>query len=343
MQLTPRQHTVLTTIVEAYIGTARPVGSRAVAKASGLCLSSASMRNTMAELAEAGYLEQPHTSAGRVPTPKAFAHYFRNAPARAALADSEQRDIRDGLGSAGAELSAVLRHCSRLLSAHARQMGMVLAPEGNDVRWKSIDFVLVRPRTAMAVLVLEGGVIQNRLVDVDEAITRDDLTAYGNYLNHHYAGQTLSQARARILAELGGARRRLSRLYTRALTLARDAVAPLGERDLFCDGALHLLGQPEFSDAQALRELLRMLDDKKRLLELLERTMEAGGARIGFAAAEPGPGAGDYGLVSAPYGGAGAARGVIGVIGPLRMDYAKVVPVVDFTARMLTELLETRY
>jgi heat-inducible transcriptional repressor len=340
MQLTPRQHTVLTTIVEAYIGTARPVGSRAVSEASGLSLSSASMRTTMAELAEAGYLEQPHTSAGRVPTPKAFAHCFTCAPAPRVLPDNEQRDIRDGLGSAGAELSAVLRHCSRLLSAHARQMGMVLAPGGNDVRWKSIDFVLVRQRTAMAVLVLEGGVVQNRLVEVDAAITRDALTAYGNYLNHHYAGQTLSQARARILAELGGARRRL-RSYTRALTLARDAFAAEGERDLFCDGALHLLGQPEFSDVQAMRELLRMLDDKKRLLELLERTMEAAGPRIGFTAAEPGTG--DYGLVCAPYGGSGAARGVIGVIGPMRMAYAKVVPGVDFTARMRTELLATRY
>jgi heat-inducible transcriptional repressor len=340
MQLTPRQHAVLTTIVDAYIDTARPVGSRAVSKASGLSLSPASMRNTMAELAEAGYLEQPHTSAGRVPTTKAFAHCFSSSPRPGALPDSEQRHIRDALGNAGAELTSVLRHCSRLLSDHARQMGMVLAPGGNDVRWKSIDFVLVRQRTALAVLVLEGGMVQNRLVEVDDAISRDDLTAYGNYLNHHYAGQTLSQARARILAELGSARRRL-RLYTRALALARDAFAAEGERDLFCDGALHLLGQPEFSDVQAMRELLHMLDDKKRLLELLERTMEAAGPRIGVAAAEPG--AGDYGLVSAPYGGPGAPRGVIGVIGPLRMDYAKVVPVVDFTARMLTELLETRY
>ncbi len=346
MQLTPREHEVLTTIVETYIGTARPVGSRAVAQASALALSPASMRNTMAELTERGLLEQPHTSAGRVPTPRAFRYYLGTMLAPPALADAEQQGIRDGLCDAGAELTALLRRSSHIVSAHARQVGMVLAPGGADVRWRTIDFVPVAHGRAMAVLVLEGGAVQNRVVDLDSDITRDDLTEFGNYLNHHYAGLTLTEARARILAELGGTRRSLSRLYLRALTLARDTFEPEGERDIFFDGTLHLLGQPEFSDVQAMREMLRLFEDKKRLLALLERTIEAGRTRIDFAAPGDGDGAGEaageYGLVSAPYGGGGAPRGVVGVIGPLRMNYAKVVPVVDFTARLLTELLETR-
>lgn len=342
MELNVRERQVLATVVENYIKSARPVGSRTVAKASGLSLSPASMRNVMADLTDKGMLEQPHTSAGRAPTAQAFRFYLTDVLAPGALGKAEQDRIRESLDTAGLELDSVLKESSRILSSFAMQVGMALSPGGVDVRWRSIDFVRVKQGLVMAILVLDGGVVQQRLVPASEEITKDDLVAFGNYLNHHYAGLTLTEARASILRELGNAKRQLTTLYSRALRLARDAMDDSGSRDLFFDGTANLAVQPEFGDVEAMRELLAMFDERSRLLELLEHTMEAGHTKVTFPGDEDETIGGDFSLVSSPYGGTTGPRGVVGVFGPMRMDYATVVPVVDFTAHVLTEILRKR-
>lgn len=344
MQLTSREQQVLTTIIEQYITNAHPVGSRMVARKSALALSPASMRNTMADLTDKGYLEQPHTSAGRVPTPRAFRHYVATLLAPGDLSGEARLAIRSTLDESGIQLPDMLRQASQALSSCARQVAMASAPGGFDVRWRSIDFVSVRKGLVMAVLVLDGGVVQNRMLPVAEDFSRDDLVRFGNYLNHHFAGLTLSGARAQILRELDGAGERLDRLYRQALTLAGAAVDSGEERDLFVGGAARLLDHPEFKDAGTVSELLDLFDERSRLLELLDRTIEAGEMKITFSN-ETGDGEspGEYSVVSSPYGGQDGPRGVVGVIGPLRMDYAKVVPAVDFTAQVLTELIRNRY
>ncbi|BBD07164.1 heat-inducible transcriptional repressor HrcA [Desulfovibrio ferrophilus] len=344
MQLTSREKKVLTTIIEQYILNAHPVGSRIVARESALALSPASMRNTMADLTDKGYLEQPHTSAGRVPTPRAFRHYLATVLAPGDLSDEARQTIRKSLDETGMELPDMLRQASQALSSCAKQVAMTLAPSGHDVRWRSIDFVSVRTGLIMAVLVLDGGVVQNRMLPVAEDFSRDDLIRFGNYLNHHFVGQTLSGARAQILRELDGAGKRLDRLYRHALTLASATMDSGDERDLFVGGAGHLLDHPEFTEAGTVRELLDLFDERSRLLELLDRTIEAGEMKITFSNETGGVHSpSEYSVISSPYGGDGGPRGVVGVIGPLRMDYAKVVPAVDFTAQVLTELIRNRY
>lgn len=343
MTLDDREHTVLTTIVGQYIADAAPVGSRAVARISGLALSPASIRNTMADLTDSGFLDQPHTSAGRVPTAKAFRYYLDTVLKRPALAESDRRLIEDHLGSAGLELTDILRQASRLLSSFSRQVSMVLAPAKDDVRWRHIDFALVSPGLVMAVLVLDGGLVQNRLVEAEPGLTQDDLVAFGNYLNHHYTGRTLGEVRTSLLSELDGARRRLKGMYRRALRLARDAFAADVERDFFFDGASNLPGQPEFADLSNMRELLHLLEERTRLLELLDRTMEGGRVKVSLGRETRLEGCPDYGLIASPFGGGETSRGVVGIIGPLRMDYARVVPLVDYTARMLSQVLSKRF
>jgi len=341
--LDAREHTVLTTIVDQYIAEATPVGSRSVARISGLALSPASIRNTMADLTDTGYLDQPHTSAGRVPTAKAFRYYLDTVLRQPVLAEDDRRLIEDHLGSAGLELTDILRQASRLLSSFSRQVSMVLAPAKDDVRWRHIDFALVSPGLVMAVLVLEGGLVQNRLVEAEPGLTQDDLTTFGNYLNHHYTGRTLGEVRANLVRELDGARRRLKGMYRRALRLARDAFASDLERDFFFDGTVNLPGQPEFADLGNMRELLHLLEERTRLLELLDRTMEGGRIKVSLGREtklDVGP---DYGFIASPYGGGEHSRGVVGIIGPLRMDYARVVPLVDYTARMLSQVLSKRF
>lgn len=344
---------MLATIVEQYIKSARPVGSRAVARDSGLSLSPASMRTIMADLTDKGMLDQPHTSAGRAPTPRAFRWYLSEVLGVSSLggtdlAGAERRVITDTLEEGALELPEVLRRASQALSSCAHQVGMALAPGGTDVRWKSIDFVPVRTGLVLAVLVLDGGVVQNRMLAVEEDHSRDELVRFGNYLNHHFAGMSLTEARRLIVHELDGAGRRLDRLYRRALTLANATFDAGSERDLFLGGTARLLDQPEFTDADTVRDLLDLFDERSKLLELLDRTMEAGEMRITFSTeddAEDGDEATghEYSLVSSPYGGEDGPKGVVGVIGPLRMDYARIVPAVDFTARVLTDLIRKRH
>jgi heat-inducible transcriptional repressor len=296
----------------------------------------------MADLTEKGFLAQPHTSAGRVPTPRAFRLYLDTVLTPPELAGTEREVIRESLDKAGLEIADILRQSSRLLAALSQQVSMVLAPGHSDVRWRSLDFVPVRTGLVMAVLIMEGDMVEHRLVPVEHGVTRDDLTAFSNYLNHHYAGKTLGQARAHIHLELKSAHRRLNRLYLQALTLARDTFEMDAERDFYLDGTAHVLTQPEFADVDTMRELLQLLDERSRLLELLDGTIDAGHTNVTFAKHDPAISKGPYGLISAPFGAADTSKGALGVIGPLRMDYAKILPVVDFTARMLTELLSNR-
>lgn len=341
MLLSTRETKVLTTIVEDYIRMARPQGSRNVAGRCGLGLSAASIRSIMASLTEKGFLEQPHTSAGRIPTPTAFRLYLDTVLTPPELSRNERLFIRDGLDNAGIEIEDILRQSSRLLATLSEQVSMVLAPGHADVRWRSIDFVSVRTGLVMAVLVLEGDMVEHRLVPVDEIISRDDLVTFSNFLNHHFAGKSLGDARARIMMELEGARASLNRIHRQALTLARDTFGEDAEREFFFDGTAHMLTQPEFSDTKTVSELLGLLEERSRLLDLLGSTIDAGYTNVTFARQSEAHHS-RYGLISAPFAVTDTSRGALGVIGPLRMDYAKILPVVDFTARMLTELLSNR-
>ncbi|WP_243440004.1 heat-inducible transcriptional repressor HrcA [Fundidesulfovibrio soli] len=337
--LTPREIEVLTAIVEDYIAKAQPVGSRTVSKSGRSHLSPASIRNTMSDLTDKGYLAQPHTSAGRVPTPMAFRLYLDQVMQLRPLAVPTQQMMQVQLGNAGLEIDDMLRHASRLLSRVSNQVCMVLAPRHSQALWRQIDFVLLRPGLVMAILVLQGGLVQKRVVSVAEDIRADDLVHFGNYLNHHFQNLTVSQVRSRIIAEMGAAERELSSLTGRAMRLAMDAFSTTETPEVFVEGTLNMLSQPEFSDIAAMRDILKALEDRTRLLEVLDKTMDeyrtvvvlGEEAKVGDLAA--------CGLVSAPYGPQGAPLGSVSVIGPIRMDYAEVVPLVDYTARLISTML----
>jgi heat-inducible transcriptional repressor len=217
---------------------------------------------------------------------------------------------------------------------------MVLAPGVEEAHWRSIDFIHVRTGLVMAVLVLEGGLIQNRLVEVDESVTGDDLTKFANYLNHHFKGMGLTEVRRQVLSELEKAERRASHLYNEALKIARDTFRESPERDFFVEGTLNILEQPEFSDLRSMRDLLSFLEERSKLLDLLGRSLTEGGVKILLGPETTLDNLKDMGFVTSPYGGREHSTGLVGVIGPLRMDYAKVVPLVDFTAKVLTQMLQ---
>ncbi len=341
--LIQREIDVLTSIVEDYIAKAQPVGSRTVSKVGAAKLSPASIRNTMTDLAEKGYLEQPHTSAGRIPTSKAFRLYLDSVMRLRPLPPAMQEMMAASLGQAGMEIDDILRRASRVLSSASGQVCMVLAPRHDLARWRQIDFVLLRPGLVMAILVLHGGLVQKRMVAVGEDIASDDLVHFGNYLNHHFKDMTVEEVRARIVAEMGAAQQALSDLTGQAMRLALDAFSTAEAPEMYVDGTFNMLSQPEFADITSMREVLKALEDRTRLLEVLDKTMSEYRTVVVLGEESQLSDLAGCGMVSTPYGGQGAAMGAVSVIGPLRMDYAEVVPLVNYTAKLITAMLEKRY
>jgi heat-inducible transcriptional repressor len=337
--LIQRELEVLTAIVEDYIAKAQPVGSRTISKAGSMRLSPASIRNTMADLTDKGYLEQPHTSSGRVPTAKAFRLYLDQVMQLRPLPISMKEMMASSLGQAGLEIDDILRHASRVLSTASRQVCMVLAPRHSLARWRQIDFVLLRPGLVMAILVLQGGLVQKRVVTVADDIGADDLVHFGNYLNHHFQDLTVSEVRGRIIAEMAAAKRELSNLTGRAMQLAMDAFSTTDAPEVFVEGTLNMLSQPEFTDLGVMREVLGALEERTRLLEVLDKTMAEYRTVVVLGAEAQVSDLAGCGLVSSPYGTQGAPLGAVSVIGPLRMDYAEVVPLVNYTAQLITAML----
>jgi heat-inducible transcriptional repressor len=343
MHLADREIDILTTIVDIYIHTAQPVGSRTVSKASPLGLSPASIRNIMADLTDKGYLEQPHTSAGRIPSVSGFRFYLDSILHLAPLSREEKERIRTDLSDDRAELPDIFRQGSRLLSSLSNQVSIILAPRQELVKWQQIDFILLRPGLVMAVLVMQGGILHNKVVSTDSSITSEDLIRYGNYLNHLFQGRTIPEARSMIVREMERARDAFDALYGRALELAEQTFASTGSPELFIDGAKHILDQPEFADLDTMRALLNLIEERSRLLDLLDRTAELNTPKISLGREEKWPELSDCCLISSPYRTSDNALGVVGVIGPMRMNYSKVVPLVDFTAHVLSQFLMSRF
>ncbi|WP_027369315.1 heat-inducible transcriptional repressor HrcA [Desulfovermiculus halophilus] len=343
MTLTAREIEVVRIIVQAYIEHAAPVGSRYVAKQSTLKLSAASMRNIMADLTEKGYLHQPYTSAGRVPTDKAFRFYVDTVLSPALLPENTQQDIKEALGQAGLEFSNILEHASKLISAQSSQVGVAVAPKRSMIRLKRIDLVLVRTGLVMAIAIFNGGVVHNKLLPVEPKVTADDLVKYANYLNEKFQDRTIEEIKKDILQEMEQAENRFNALYAKALSLARDAFANNNDREVFLDGTLNVLDHLEGKDVSSMRDLLEFLEHRSSLLELVDKLASNEGLIVTFGTEFYGPELGQWGLISSPYQVQGQKLGVVGTIGPIHMDYSRLMPMVDTIAKMLSDLLESRF
>ncbi len=342
MILQSREIEVLNIIVQTYIQGATPVGSRYVAKKSNLKLSPASIRNIMADLTDKGYLMQPYTSAGRIPTEKAFRFYVDCLLQPGVLSAELQENIKEEIQNASLDFYRILENTSKIISTHASLVGMALAPQKDFVRWQQVDFVLVRPGLIMAVMVFQGGIVQNKLLPIKEEVNTDDLIRYSNYLNDKFQGQTLFEVKRNLIKEIKDARNRFNALYYKALDLAKKTFGNKDEREVFVDGTLNVLDRLDNKDISSMRELLEFLEQRSNLLDLLDKISQSEGLTITFGNEFYGPKLGDWSLISSPYRVQGETLGIIGSLGPIHMDYSKVVPMVDYIAKMLSHFLEMR-
>jgi heat-inducible transcriptional repressor len=338
IELSARSRQILEAIVEDYIATAEPVGSSAVARRHALTLSSATVRNVMANLEELGLLTSPHTSAGRIPTEKAYRFYVDSLVALRQVSRDEKRQIVQHCRQAGIGLSDILKETSRTLSQLSNYMGIVVAPSFTADVFRHIEFIRIGQRKILAILVSSHGAVQNRLLETDEDYAPEDLIRMGNYLNERMQGLTINQVREQVLAEMASEKSSFDQLLTRALKIGEQMVRGSAD-EIFVEGQARILDQPEFSDAGRMKEIYQAFEQKGVLVQLLSRCMSADGVQIYIGSETSLSQSAGVSLVTSRFVTSSNTVGMLGVIGPTRMGYSSVIPIVDYTARMVSRLL----
>lgn len=331
--LDARARQLLRTLVARHIRDGEPVGSQTLARHAGLDVSPATIRNILSDLEEVGLLSAPHTSAGRVPTARGYRVFVDSLLQLSPLDDTEVDRLRGGLAPGGGTQS-LLGSASELVSAMTRFVGVVSVPGREQFAFRQIDFVPLDGQRVMAIVVFADNEVQNRIVQTRRAYDAAELERVANYLNARFAGQPLPAIRAGLLRELRTARSELEGLLRATTELAEQALAPGGE-DMVVAGQARLLGLQDLSDLDRLRELFEAFSEKREILQLLERTVKAPGVRVFFGEETGVASMAGMSLVTAPYATDGRVLGVLGVIGPTRMAYDRVIPVVQATAEVL--------
>jgi heat-inducible transcriptional repressor len=337
-----RDTRVLKTVVAQYIITGEPVGSRMVAKISGLNLSSASIRNLMMDLEERGYLQQPHTSAGRLPTPKGFRYYVDRILPIQELGPAVREKIQSAFGPPASEPQDLFRQASRVLSAVSGHPALVLAPRPQGMRLKHIQFVGLSSDGVLAVLVSQDDQVQTRFVRGQTRYSQELLDRFSHYLNELCQNLTLGESRQKILAKMEEEKNLFDQMVSQALNLSRQALQSDDEEELYIEGTSQILDYPEFAeDVAKMRTMFQAFEEKHRLITLLDQTQAAQGVQIIISPGEHFPEM-QLSLVASSYGSQRFPLGCLGIIGPMRMDYARLVPIVRYTAALVTNLLNQR-
>jgi heat-inducible transcriptional repressor len=337
--LDERSRDVLKSLIQLHIATGQPVGSETLARMFQRSVSSATLRNIMADLERLGYLTHPHTSAGRMPTDEGYRVYVdtlmrhETLPARdAAAISSEMRDL-------DASPNHVMEHASHLLSKHSGNVGFVLVPDMAGTTFRHVDLVRLPHPRILVVLVARTGLVTNKVIEVEDQLSQDDLQACANYLNTHFAGLDLSAIRARLLELMSQEKALYDSLLKNVVSVGGRAFAGQGEPDLFLDGTSNMLDQREFEDADRMRGVFKAFEEKSRLVKILNACIADEGVRILIGRENPEPGLREMALVTAACPIDGELGLGVGVLGSTRMEYARVIALVDHVARAVSRAL----
>jgi heat-inducible transcriptional repressor len=340
--LDPRTRQLLRALIGRYIRDGQPVGSQTLARHAGLDVSPATIRNILADLEEIGLLAAPHTSAGRVPTARGLRVFVDSLIEWRPPAERQIQLIHEGL-AAHASTQEVLREASSRLSDISRFVGLVTVPRRDRFAFRHIDFVRLDERRVLAILVFTDGEVQNRAVEVPRALSAGELEWIANYLNQNYAGLGLAEIRERLVAELDDERREVDKRMAATVALAQATLQPADDEDMLVSGQTKLMGGTQgLADIERLRELFEAFQRKHELLQVLEGCLRADGVRL-FIGEESGVTSMEQcTLIAAPYASGGRVLGVLGVIGPTRMDYDRVITSVQATAQALSRTMAER-
>lgn len=332
-----RAQILLKMLVERYIADGQPIGSRALARFSGLELSPASIRNIMADLEELGFIASPHTSAGRIPTPRGYRFFVDTLLKVRPLDQVEINQLEGQLQPDNTQ--KLVSQASHLLSDLTRFAGVVMTPKRRSTAFRHIEFLSLSEKRILLIIVAPDGDVQNRIILTDRAYKPSELTEAANFLNQNFAGLTFDEIKARIKDELRKLREDMTRLMTQALEAGTEVMSQNPE-DYVLSGEHNLLHVQDLSSNMAsLRRLFDMFEQKTSLLQLLDISSRAHGVQI-FIGGESGlvP-LDECSVVTAPYEVDGQVVGTVGVVGPTRMAYERVIPIVDITAKLLSSAL----
>lgn len=332
-----RAQTLLKTLIERYIAEGQPVGSRTLSRYSGLELSPATIRNVMSDLEEMGFIASPHTSAGRVPTPKGYRLFVDSLLTVQPLAREELSELKGAL--LPDQPQRVLSHASQLLSELTRFAGVVVAPRRQVPRIRQIEFLSLSETRILLIIVTADGDVQNRILFTQRGYSQSELTTAANMLNEHFAGFDFQQIRGRLQDELKQLHADMMELMSAAVAAGSEAVTDESTQYVI-SGERNLLGVEDLSSNMGrLRSLFELFEQKTGLVQLLDLSSRADGVQV-FIGGESGIAPLDEcSVVAAPYEVGGQVVGTIGVIGPTRMAYERVIPIVDITAKLLSSAL----
>jgi len=340
-ELDSRAREVLREIILQHIASGEAISSRSLAKCGRFQLSPASLRNVMADLEDLGYLHQPHTSAGRVPTDRGYRFFIEHLMAPRKISQREREAIDDQVGHAN-EIDEVLQLASRVVARLTDQVGVIFMPTLLQFAVRSVDFILVGDNKIMAVIVGVHGVVVNRILETRLSFTREELEKISRYLTVEFTGLTLDAIRRRLIRMTEEERALHDQMLQKTITLGIETVndmAPV-EHELYVEGAASILNKPDFADPAAMRKTFLALQEKEKLVEILNTCLSEDGLQILIGAESDFTQTHNFGLVASRYGSHAGPLGVVGIIGPMRMEYARMAPLVDYLGRALSRKIE---
>jgi heat-inducible transcriptional repressor len=334
--LDKRAQVLLKTLIERYIAEGEPIGSRTLSKYSGLDLSPATIRNVMSDLEEMGFISSPHTSAGRVPTPAGYRFFVDTLMVVKQMENERLRELEGQLHPDNPQ--RVIHNASQLLSQLTQFAGVVVTPRRRTVTFRHIEFLRLSEKRILLIVVSPDGDVQNRILFTDREYTASELVEAANFINQNYSGQSFEEVRTRLQDEVRDLRYDMVRLMSTALE-AGNALAE-GSEQYVISGERNLFAVRDLSqDVGRLKQLVELLERKTSLLQIFDLSLRGQGVQI-FIGGESGVSApDDVSVVTSPYKVDGEVVGTVGVIGPTRMAYDRVVPIVDVTAKLLSSAL----
>jgi heat-inducible transcriptional repressor len=344
---------VFSAIVSEHLLSGEPVGSKLIAErfANATGLSSATIRNVMGELEELGLLEQPHTSAGRIPTDKGYRYYVDNLLGILKLPERDLQVISRELGVSDLEIpdasEKLMEKTSQVLSALSQNVGIVVSPSLANDRLQHIQFVNLSDNRVLVVLVSAPNIVHNKIIRLNESIPQDDLDRTARYLNGEFAGRSLSEIRVEILKLMHEDKALFDRMLQNAMILCSQSLEGEGEvtGEVYVDGMPNMLNRSDFADLDRLRELLRTIEEKTRLLQILSECVvkdsaEKGGVKVVIGSENTSSTLQDCTLITAPYRiGDGSTFGTLTVLGPTRIEYGRMISIVSYVARLLEKVM----
>ncbi len=336
-ELTPRQQLILGLVVRDYVAAAQPVGSKTI-EAYGLGVSSATIRNEMARLEELGYVTQPHTSAGRVPTDKGYRYFVERLMRESQLAVEEQRTIRHQFHQVGVDLEQWMRLAASVLARTAQSAAVVTSLRMEQSRLRHLELISIQETMVLLIVVLEGGIVRQQMLALDDPLDQDTLTQAANRLNDLCTGASANRI-ALHRPQLGAAEQAVLDVVVRTMKRVDDQT----DLHLYRDGLVHILHQPEFALPESARNVVHLLEDRTLLEDLLTEMLEVGGVQVVIGGEGRWNELKECSLVESPYGVSGEARGALGVMGPMRMPYSRAISTVRYVANLLSDLFREVY